>query len=156
MIMLIRMMRSVCLTDAAEVSLRVDRDFLFENFSAPVLGPFIRACTRAQTLHLNGKKNMLMLPVLKQLTVIHPRQRDFDNAFFSVSGTWNFHQYLQDVIMELKPGSSTEKIYCLGQNLLENQKQKLKTVHLLHTDFDVATLEGYCMMFCAGLDANRK
>jgi len=154
---LVRMMHTMRLTNAAEVSLKVHQHSLFESFAAPVLGPFVRACTLTKKLHINGHKVMFMLPIL-QNRIINRGEHIFDLAFFADNATWTFQQYLQDVIAAKKPDPGLDSIgksfasasaptheeetgYCTTERLSETW-QGMTTICLIHTNFDVTTMEG--------------
>jgi len=154
---LVRMMHTMQLTNAAEISLRVHQQSLFESFAAPVLGPFVRACTLAKKFHLTGNRVMFMLPILKN-RIMNRGEHDFDLSFFANNDTWSFPDYLRNVIAAMKPEEGRqsirscltpstpeeEKKYRMRENLLETQQ--IKTIRFLHIDFNVTTLEGHIHM----------
>jgi len=153
---LIRMMHSIQLTNAAEISLKVHQQSIFESVAAPVLGPFVRACTLAQKLHLTGDNVLFMLPILKN-RIMNRGEHDFDHSFFANNAAWSFPQYLRDVIEAMKPGPEHQSIRSylattpeeekkcrMRENLLETQQ--MKVIRFLYSDFNVTTLEGHIQL----------
>jgi hypothetical protein len=147
---LVRTAHLMKLTKCSELHLNVDFAFFIEDGMAPIFGPLIRACKNIKTLVLKGTRNGFMRPFI--LNNINGTGGAFDQKIFSdidkfheMEGTGDNEEELAEWefsdLMRLVAQASVTVNPAVTIGTLCN-KMTLGTVRILHTEFDVTTIEG--------------
>ena len=150
---LVRTAHLMKLTKCSELHLNVDFSFFIEDCMAPIFGPLVRACKNIKTLALKGTKNGFMRPLI--LNNIDGTGGAFDEKIFSdidkheTEGTANDREFLAEwefsELMKLIAQASVSNSSTITSNTVRGAlrgKMTLQTVRILHTEFDVTTIEG--------------
>ncbi|KIM46894.1 hypothetical protein M413DRAFT_440464 [Hebeloma cylindrosporum] len=143
---LVRTAHFMGLTKCSELHLNVDVSFFVEDFMAPILGPLIRACKNIKTLVLKGTRNGFMRPwifnsinntgttfdanIFRDIDEVHRMEGSGDGR--DELARWDFKDLMNLVMAAAHP--EFRILMLCGP-----PKVTLKTVRILHTEFDVSS-----------------